>query len=255
MVFKLIKSKKLSKFKKITHGFFGSKGGVSKGIYQSLNCGVGSNDKKRNVKKNLNIVLKKFGSEEKKIFLPKQFHSNKFYYLNHNSKLNRVKCDAVITDKKKIPIGVLTADCAPLILYDPINEIISVVHAGWRGAFKGIIKKVISFFVKKGTKTKDLIVVIGPCISQQNYEVRENLLRKFLKKDKKNRVFFKFTRDKILFDLRNYIINEVKKFGVRNIEIINKDTFSGINSYFSARRSLKKKENDYGRNISLIMIN
>ena len=105
MVFKLIKSKKLSKFKKITHGFFGSKGGVSKGIYQSLNCGVGSNDKKRNVKKNLNIVLKKFGSEEKKIFLPKQFHSNKFYYLNHNSKLNRVKCDAVITDKKKIPIG------------------------------------------------------------------------------------------------------------------------------------------------------
>ena len=117
-----------------------------------------------------------------------------------------MKCDAVITDKK-IPIGVLTADCDPLILYDPIYEIISVVHAGWRGAFKGIIKKVISFFVKKGTKTKDLIVVIGPCISQQNYEVRENLLRKFLKKDKKNRVFFKFTRDKIVFDLRNYIIN------------------------------------------------
>ena len=91
---------------------------------------VGSNDK-RNVKKNLNIVLKKFKFEEK-IFLPKQFHSNKFYYLNHNSKLNRVKCDAVITDKKNSNWSVNSR--LFINLYDPINEIISVVHAGWRGA-------------------------------------------------------------------------------------------------------------------------
>ena len=250
----LIKSKKLSKFKNISHGFFGSKGGVSKGIYKSLNCGIGSSDNKTNIEKNLKIVLKKINSKRKKIFLPKQIHSNKFYLIHKKITNKRIKCDAVITDQKKIPIGVLTADCAPIIIFDPKRMLISLVHAGWKGAFKGIVKKVITFFKKKGSNVKDLIAVIGPCISIKNYEIKKDFMKKFLKKNKKNKIYFKFSKNKIFFDLRKYISFQIKSFGINKLEIINKDTFSGKNSYFSARRSLVKKENDYGRNISLIMI-
>ena len=152
----MIKSKKLSKFKNIKHGFFGSKGGISNGIYNSLNCGIGSFDKKNNVKKNLNIVLKKIHSKNSNIFLPKQTHSNKFYFLSKKSGKSRIKCDAVVTNLKNYPIGILTADCAPLILYDPKVNMISAIHAGWKGAFKGIVEKVIKFFIKKGSKPKIL---------------------------------------------------------------------------------------------------
>ena len=251
----LIKSKKLSKFKDISHGFFGSKGGVSKGIYKSLNCGIGSSDKKTNIEKNMKIVLKKINSKRKKIFLPKQIHSNKFYLIRKKITNKRIKCDAVITSQKKIPIGVLTADCAPIIIFDPKRMVISLVHAGWKGAFKGIVKKVITFFKKKGSNVKDLIAVIGPCISIKNYEIKKDFMKKFLKKDRKNKIYFKFSQNKIFFDLRKYISFQIKSFGINKLEIINKDTFSRKNSYFSARRSLVKKENDYGRNISLIMIN
>ena len=251
----MIKSKKLSKFKNISHGFFGSKGGVSKGIYKSLNCGIGSSDSKKNIKKNIKIVLKRINSKRKKIFLPNQIHSNKFYLITKKISNKKIKCDAIITNQKKIPIGVLTADCAPIIIFDPQRMMISIVHAGWKGAFKGIVKKVIIFFKKKGSNIKDLIVVIGPCISVKDYEVKKDFMKKFLKKSKKNKIFFKFYNNKIFFDLRKYISFQIKSFGINKLEIINKDTFSGKNSYFSARRSLVKKENDYGRNISLIMIN
>jgi len=251
----LIKSKKLSKFKKISHGFFGSKGGVSTGIYKSLNCGVGSLDKKLNIKKNLNIASLKINSQKNKIILPKQIHSNRFYLIEKKLYKKRIECDALITNKKNILIGVLTADCAPIFIFDPIKTIISVVHAGWKGAYKGIIKNVITFLKKNGSNVKDLVVVIGPCISQKNYEIKEDFLDRFLKKNKKNIIFFRFAKKKIFFDLKKYISFEIKKLGINKLEIINKNTFSGKNTYFSARRSLMKKQNDYGRNVSLIMIN
>ena len=149
----------------------------------------------------------------------------------------------------------MTADCAPVIIFDFKKKIISVIHAGWKGAFKGIIKKVITFFKKKGSNVKDLIVVIGPCISVKSYEVKQDFLKKFLNKNRNNIKYFRFSRKKIFFDLRKYISYQIKSLGVNNLEIMNNDTYSEPNTYYSARRSLVKKENDYGRNISLIMIN
>ena len=251
----MIRSKKLSKFKNITHGFFGSRGGVSKGIYKSLNCGIGSKDKKKDIKSNLKIVINKIKSKNRNIFLPKQFHSNKFYYISNMIKVKRIKCDAVITKSKNTPIGILTADCAPIILYDPKINMIAAVHAGWKGAYKGIITKVIKFFIKKGSKVNNMVIAIGPCISQKNYEVKGDFLKLFLKQSRNNIIFFKFSKRKILFSLKDYLIKQIKNLGVKKIEYLNKDTFSGNNRYFSARRSLSKKQNDYGRNISLIMIN
>ena len=149
----------------------------------------------------------------------------------------------------------LTADCAPLIIYDPKKIVISVIHAGWKGAYKGIVQKVVNYLVKKGSKRKDLVSVIGPSISVSSYEVKNDFYKKFLKQSKKNKVFFKLIRKRMFFDLKKYITNQLLRLGIKKIEVINKDTFKLKNTYFSARRSLIKKENDYGRNISIIMIN
>jgi len=253
----LITSKILLKQKKISHGFFNSKGGKSIGIYSSLNCGPGSNDKKRNIKLNLKIVKNRISKKSKNIFLLNQVHSNKYFFISKNYKLNnkKIKADAIITEQKNLPIGVLTADCVPLLLYDNKRCIIAAIHAGWKGAFKGIISKVINFMIKKGCKKNNITVAIGPCIGQTNYNVREDFKKKFIRKNKKNKVFFKIKKDVIYFDLANYVRSQLKLNKITKIDMKNTDTFVKRNNFFSARRSLRLKHDDYGRNISIIMIN
>ena len=166
----MIKSKKLTKIKVLKHGFFNSVGGKSTKIYKSLNCGPGSRDKSLNVEKNLEIVRKKISKKAKNIFLIHQIHSNKFIYVNENyNKKIKPKADAIITNQRCLPIAVLTADCAPILIYDNKTNMIAAIHAGWKGAFKGIIDKVINFMVKKGCKLKNMTAVIGPSISVKNY--------------------------------------------------------------------------------------
>ena len=253
----MIKSKKLSKFSEISHGFFNKNGGVSKGIYKSLNCGIGSNDKKKNIKNNLQIVKSKLRTKSGQIFFVKQIHSNKFVFLRKDSKIktSSIKADAIICEKIKVPIAVLTADCVPILIYDKSRKIIAAIHAGWKGAYKGIVRRVIKFMLKKRCSPKNMTVAIGPCISEKNYEVKEQFREKFLKKDKQNIVFFSVKKNKIYFNLINYIKKQVKSNLIKNIDTINIDTFNKRNNFFSARRSLKLNHNDYGRNISIIMIN
>jgi len=253
----LIKSKKLSIFREIKHSFFNRSGGKSTGIYKSLNCASGSSDNKKNILKNLTLVEKKIKSGLSKIILLNQIHSNKFYYIDKTSKLNHKKFtgDALITNKSNTPIAVLTADCAPILIFDKKNKIIAAIHAGWKGAYKGIIKKVIKFMIKKGSSTKDITAVIGPCISLKNYEVKQDFIKKFIKKDTKTKAFFKKIRNKNYFSLNKYITYQLKSLNIKKIDVINKDTFDIKNNFFSARRSISHNENDYGRNISVIMIN
>ena len=250
-------SKKLSKFSEISHGFFNKNGGVSKDIYKSLNCGIGSKDKRANIKKNLKIVKQKINKKSKEIFLVKQIHSNKFIFIDKNSNIkNRsINADAIITEKKNFPIAVLTADCVPLLIFDKRKKMVAAIHAGWRGAYKGIIQKVIKFMFRKGCKKENMIVTIGPCISIKSYEVRKNFKDMFIKKDKKNIKFFKNKKDKFYFDLANYAKKQVKLKQIKNIDLLDIDTFNEKNNFFSARRSLKLNHNDYGRSISIIMIN
>ena len=252
----MIQSKKLSKFKKINHGFFNRNNGISKGIYKSLNCGPGSKDKKKDIQKNLEIVRKKIGKNSKKIFLLNQIHSNKFVYIDENFTFKKkIKADAVITNQKNLPIAILTADCVPLLLYDNKKSIIAAIHAGWKGAFKDIIDKVINFMLSKGCDRKNITVAIGPCISQKNYNVKEDFKIKFLKKDKKNKIFFTKRKDLIYFNLPKYVKYQLESNRINRIDLLKIDTFDKKNNYFSARRSLKLKHDDYGRNISIIMIN
>ena len=252
----MIRSRKLSNIKNIEHAFFNKLGGKSTGIFKSLNCGSGSLDNKRNIRKNLKIVSNKIKAKFKKIILLNQIHSNKFFYINKNSKPNdKFKGDALITDKKNLPIAVLTADCAPILIHDKNKEMIAAIHAGWKGAYKGVIQKVVKFMIKKGCSPQNMTVAIGPCISSNSYEIKEDFKKKFVKKDKKNIIFFKKIKNKIFFDLNKYIHFQLESLNITNVDIINKDTFNAKNNFFSARRSISRNENDYGRNISIIMIN
>ncbi len=160
----------------------------------------------------------------------------------------------MITNVRNLPLAVLTADCAPILILDNRKKIIAAIHAGWKGAFKGIIIKVLKKLVKLGSDKKDIIAVIGPSIGSKNYEVGQEFMEKFLKKSKKNSIFFKFNKMRIYFDLSKFIHRQLISFGIRKIDVIRKDTFDKKNNFFSARRSLKKNESDYGRNISVIML-
>jgi polyphenol oxidase len=221
-----------------------------------LNHPIRSSDKKTNILKNLEIAGKKIKVPFKKIVLLKQIHSNKFHYITKHSKSNsKFVGDALVTDRKNIPIAVLTADCAPILIHDENKKMIAAIHAGWRGAYKDIIKKVIKFMIKKGCSSKNITAAVGPCISVKNYQVKDDFIKKFLKKDKKNIIFFKKTNKKYYFNLNKYVHFQLKSLNIKKIDIINKDTFSIKNNFFSARRSISRNENDYGRNISIIMIN
>ena len=247
-------AKKLKKFKFINHCFFSKNGGFSKGIYHSLNCGRGSKDNKKNIKKNLSLVAKKMKINQKRLLLMHQTHSNKVIIINEKNKnTNKFRCDAFLTKLKGFALGVVTADCVPILLFDLKNKMIGCVHAGWKGASSGIIENTIKKFKKLGSNNK-IYAGVGPCIGRKSYEVDLKFYKKFIKKSKNNALYFSNkNKDKKLFNLRKYVNNKLVKLNV-NVNHINFDTFKEKSKFFSYRRSKKLGENDYGRCISVITL-
>ncbi len=246
-------SKNLKKFKKIKHCFFSRRGGFSSGLYKGLNCGRGSNDKKKNINKNLSFVKKKIKVSKNNLILMYQMHTNKVVEIKKNNFKKKIVCDAIITKLNGIALGVVTADCVPILLYDKRNQVIACIHAGWKGAFKGVIENTIKKIKKKNSNNK-FYASIGPCIGQKNYEVDIKFLRKFLIKSRKNKKYFIKKNDcKWLFNLRNFVTDKLSKLNVK-IDQINRDTFSERQNFFSYRRSTILKQRDYGRCISVISL-
>ena len=248
-------SKKFKTFNNINHCLFSKNGGVSEGIYNSLNCGLGSNDKKENVLKNLDIVSKKIGLNNKKLFTMNQTHSNKVIVIDDSNKhIQRVNSDALVTRQKKIAISVLTADCVPILIYDEVNQIIASIHAGWKGALSGIVENTLNAIFKISRNSK-INVAIGPCISVHNYEVGKEFHKKFIKESKKNEKFFVPNREgKFLFNLRDYVNSKFEELEINHLENIDFDTYSEDKKFFSFRRSKQDDEKDYGRCISVISL-
>ena len=249
-------SDSLKKFKNIKHCFFSRKNGFSKGFYESLNCGLGSSDKKENVIKNLKYVSEKMGCEEKSLITLNQKHSNKVIYIeNKNSIRDKLPGDAIVTKVKGVGIGILTADCAPILLYDHSKKIIGCIHSGWRGALNGIIRNTVKKFKELNSNLNNLIAVVGPCIGKESYEVKIDFYERFISQNLKNEMFFQKIEDgKYIFDLRGFINNEISNSNIKNIENIEMDTFSEKEFFYSYRRSLRKHELDYGRCISVILM-
>ena len=247
-------SKNLKKQKKIKHCFFSRKNGFSKGIYNSLNCGMGSKDNKKNILKNLNFVTKKMNIKKNKLILMHQTHSNKIAVVKKENLNKKIIADAMITKIKGIFLGVLTADCVPIILYDANNKIIGCIHAGWKGAFSDIIKKIINKIKKINTNNK-IYACIGPCIGKKSYEVDLNFYKKFINKSYQNKKYFiKKNNRKKLFNLRRFVADKLVKHNVK-LDHVNRDTYVEKSNFFSFRRSCKLQQKDYGRCISVIGMN
>ena len=249
-------SKKLKKFKNIKHCFFSRKNGFSKGIYESLNCGLGSGDIKEDVLKNLEIVSKKMDCKKEALITLNQKHSNYVVFFDTpNSIKNKLSGDAIVTKITNVGIGILTADCVPILLYDPKNNIIGCIHSGWKGALNGIIENTIKKLNELNSNNKDLIVAIGPCIEKENYEVKIDFYQKIINENQQNKIFFeKNTKNNYIFDLRAYVNKKLLNLGIKNIENIKMDTFSNEKTFYSFRRSCRYKEKDYGRCISVIIM-
>ena len=174
---------------------------------------------------------------------------------NESSVKNKLDGDAIVTKCKNIGIGILTADCAPILLYDPRKKIIGCIHSGWKGALNGVIKNTIKKFNELNCNINDLIVVVGPCIKKENYEVKNDFYKKFVEQNPKYSEFFEKIMDyKYTFDLRGFINKEIYNLNVKNVENIKMDTFSESNFFYSYRRSRISKEKDYGRCISVILM-
>ena len=248
-------SKKFSEFKNLKHCFFSKNGGVSEDIYSSLNCGLGSNDKKNNVLNNLSIVSKKIGVSKNNLFLMNQTHSNKVVTINEKNKnIKTIYADALITKINNIAISVLTADCVPILIYEEVNHIVACVHAGWKGAVNGIIKKTLNEIIDM-SKNNKIYVAVGPCIGAKNYEVGKDFYDKFIIENKKNKnFFFQGEKNKLLFDLRKYVNSKIKEFDIEHVENMCFDTYVEKENFFSFRRSRKLGEKDYGRCISTISL-
>lgn len=246
-------SKKLNKFKNIKHCFFSRKGGFSKGLYKGLNCGRGSKDSKKNILKNLNYVSKKMLVNKENLILMNQTHSARAIEIKKNNYKKKINSDAIITKVKGLVLGVVTADCVPIILYDLKNQVVGCIHAGWKGAIADIIKNTVKK-IKKYNSHSEIFACIGPCIGKKSYEVDLIFYKKFLKKSSKNRVYFSNkSKSKKLFDLRKFVADKLKELKVK-VDHVELDTYVEKTNFFSFRRSHKLKQNDYGRCISVIRL-
>ena len=216
-----------------------------------MNCGRGSKDDKKNINKNLIFVSNRIGVLKNKLILMHQTHSNKVVEIRKNNYKKNIKADAMITKMKGVALGVLTADCVPVILYDIKNQIIGCVHAGWKGAYFDIIKNTINK-IRKINSNNQIYACIGPCIGQKSYEVDLVFFKKFINKSKKNRKYFSYkNKKKKFFNLRKFVTDKLRKYRVK-VDHVNRDTFAQKNYFFSYRRSTKLNEKDYGRCISVI---
>ena len=246
---------------KIKHGFFGKQGGVSTGIYESLNCGPGSDDTPEAVQANRDIIANKMGVEPDKLISVWQIHSPDCLYISGpvGSGDARPKADAMVTDIPGLALGILTADCGPILFAGEKEDgspVIGAAHSGWGGALKGVSESTIDKMVEIGAQLETIRVAIGPCIGPASYEVSEGFEAPFLEREPEDEHFFKSARKEghLMFDLPGYIANRISQTGVTQVTITGVDTYSEEERFFSYRRKTHNNEPDYGRQMSVITI-
>ena len=240
------------------HGFFTRKGGVSNGIYKSLNCGPGSDDDPACVAENRVCVAEEMGVEPDHLISMHQVHGNVCLYIDGPLD-ERPECDALVTDRPGLALGVLTADCGPVLFYgekEGGEPVVAVAHAGWGGAFKGILESTVARMKDCGAQPHSIRASVGPCIGPASYEVSEEFIRRFMEQDPGNEKFFKDgQRDgHAYFDLPGYIAMRLAQAGVPHVSLLGLDTYADVEKFFSFRRSTHNNEPDYGRQISCVVI-
>jgi polyphenol oxidase len=242
----------------IAHGFFGREGGVSTGIYQALNCGPGSNDDRSAVIENRRIALTQLanGAAAQLVTLY-QIHSAECVIVNAPWNIGEApRADAMATNITGLALGILTADCAPVLLADAQARVIGAAHAGWKGAHGGIIESVLTAMERLGADRARIRAAIGPCISQRNYEVGPEFRAQFLASKPEDARFFVASDrpDHFRFDLEAYVATRLAAAGVDNVDRQSVCTYENPDAFYSFRRATHRGEADYGRELSAIML-
>jgi hypothetical protein len=247
----------LGKLSRIRHGFFTRGGGVSQGVYATLNGGVGSNDAPDKVAENRARMSAALGVAPDHLLTAYQIHSPDVVVADKPwTKENRPRADAIVTRTPRLAIGVSTADCGPLLFADSEARVIGAAHAGWRGAFTGVIEAVIAAMEKLGADRSHIVAALGPTIRQPNYEVGPEFVERFVAADRDNARFFAPSErvGHAMFDLPGYIAGRIERAGIVKFEDLGLCTYAEPDRFFSYRRTTKNGEPDYGRHVNAIAL-
>jgi YfiH family protein len=240
---------------KARHGFFGRQGGVSSGIYASLNCGLGSRDDPHSVTTNRMRVREALNMPSAALVTCYQVHGRDVATVTEAWTPDRSpRVDGMVTKQPGILLGILTADCAPVLFRDPVSGVIGAAHAGWKGAQAGILEATVDAMQALGANARDIIAVIGPCIGQASYEVGPEFPQPFIEQDAANTRFFVsgHRAGRFMFDLGGYAKARLERRGLGRVERFDHDTCGDEERFFSYRRATLRGEPDYGREISVI---
>jgi YfiH family protein len=240
---------------RLAHGFFGRPGGVSAGVYAGLNCGPGSGDDREAVIENRRRAMAELGGPT--LVTCYQVHSPEAVVVTAPWEIGDAPhADAMVTDRPGIALGILTADCAPVLLADSDAGVIGAAHAGWKGAIGGVTDSVIAAMESLGAKRERVLAAIGPCIAQASYEVDAAFHTRFIAAAPGNETFF-IASDRaghFRFDLEGYVVQRLKQAGVSAIAALATDTYAAPAAFYSFRRATHRGETDYGRDLSAIAL-
>jgi polyphenol oxidase len=239
----------------IRHGFFSRRGGASSGIYAGLNCGPGSSDQREAVTLNRARVAAALDVAPERLLSLHQVHSTDVVVAGPEGWTERPRADAAVTATPGIALGILTADCAPVLFHDPEARVIGAAHAGWRGGLDGVLEETVAAMVKLGARRGAIRAAVGPTISQRAYEVGPEFLDRFLDEEAGyDRFFIPGAGDRLRFDLPGFVLARLRETGVGEAAWVGACTHSDPGRFFSYRRSAQAGEPDYGRLISAIRL-
>jgi YfiH family protein len=237
------------------HGFLGRRGGVSKGICAGLNVGLGSSDDLESIIENRARAAVAVAPRTRLVTLHQVHSADALYVDSFWPDAARPKADAMVTDRPGLVLGILTADCAPVLLADREAGIVGAAHAGWKGALTGVVEATVAEMERRGADRARIAAAVGPCIARRSYEVDEGFLRRFAETDPDHERFFALGREgHHQFDLEGFVVSRLAASGLTRIEALGEDTYSQPDRFFSYRRATHRGEPDYGRQISLIAV-
>jgi polyphenol oxidase len=251
-----LESPLLSAVPRLRHAFFSRDGGISEGVYAGLNGGTGSNDDPARVAENRRRMAKHIGVPAEHLLTAFQVHSPDVAVASRPwNAASRPRADAIVTRIEGLAIGVTAADCGPILFVDPSARVIGAAHAGWKGALTGIVECTVEAMENLGADRANIVAAIGPLIRQQSYEVGNEFVDRFIESDAENSLFFlpAAREGHTMFDLAGFIRRRLENAGVLLIDDVGIDTYSD-QRFFSYRRSVHRKEPDYGRHVHAIVL-
>lgn len=239
----------------VAHGFLGRRGGVSQGVCSGLNVGLGSEDDPEAIRTNRRLAVEAVAPGARLVTVHQVHSPTAIVAAQPWPDDARPPADAIVTDRPGLALGILTADCTPVLFADMKAGVIGAAHAGWKGAVGGVIASTVDAMESLGAERGNIVAAVGPTIARKSYEVDEGFFRRFAEEDEANERFFSDGKPgRYQFDLEGYVVSRLAEARLARIEALGLDTYSSPERFFSYRRATHRDEPDYGRQISLIAL-